>query len=76
MRRVLSSDDLNERCVYGPRKAVTVRVRRLALAQELQPALHCLLRSPQFGKLLMHDTDMILIDMNPNDPFDFYLDHY
>ncbi len=30
----------------------------------------------QFGKLLMHDTDMILIDMDPNDPFDFFLDHY
>src|SRR5579864_733324 len=30
----------------------------------------------QFGKLTMHDTDMILIDMDPQDPFDFYLDHY
>jgi hypothetical protein len=30
----------------------------------------------RFGKLTMHDTDMILIDMNPQDPFDFYLDHY
>ena len=30
----------------------------------------------QFGKLIMSDTDMILIDMDPNDPFDFYLDHY
>jgi hypothetical protein len=29
-----------------------------------------------FGKLTMHDTDMILIDMDPQDPFDFYLDHY
>lgn len=29
-----------------------------------------------FGKLTMHDTDMVLIDMNPQDPFDFYLDHY
>jgi len=30
----------------------------------------------RFGKLTMTDTDMILIDMNPADPFDFYLDHY
>ena len=30
----------------------------------------------RFGKLVMNDTDLILIDMDPNDPFDFYLDHY
>jgi hypothetical protein len=24
----------------------------------------------------MQDTDMVLIDMNPEDPFDFFLDHY
>jgi hypothetical protein len=24
----------------------------------------------------MSDTDMILLDMDPKDPFDFYLDHY
>ncbi len=30
----------------------------------------------QFGKLMMHDTDMVLIDPDPRDPFDFYLDHY
>jgi hypothetical protein len=30
----------------------------------------------RFGKLTMHDADLILIDMNPQDPFDFYLDHY
>jgi len=30
----------------------------------------------QFGKLIMNDTDLILIDSNPKDPFDFYLDHY
>lgn len=30
----------------------------------------------QFGKLIMIDTDMILIDPDPRDPFDFYLDHY
>lgn len=30
----------------------------------------------RFGKLTMSDTDMVLIDMNPADPFDFYLDHY
>jgi hypothetical protein len=30
----------------------------------------------RFGKLTMSDTDLILLDMAPNDPFDFYLDHY
>jgi hypothetical protein len=30
----------------------------------------------RFGKLTMHDADLILIDMDPRDPFDFYLDHY
>lgn len=30
----------------------------------------------RFGKLTMSDTDMSLIDMDPRDPFDFYLDHY
>jgi len=30
----------------------------------------------QFGKLLMTDTDMVLFDPAPKDPFDFYLDHY
>lgn len=30
----------------------------------------------RFGKLTMHDADLILIDMDPQDPFDFYLDHY
>lgn len=30
----------------------------------------------RFGKLTMNDTDMVLIDMDPRDPFDFYLVHY
>lgn len=30
----------------------------------------------RFGKLTMDDTDMVLIDMDPKDPFDFFLDHY
>jgi hypothetical protein len=30
----------------------------------------------QFGKLTMNDTDMVLIDSDPRNPFDFYLDHY
>ncbi len=30
----------------------------------------------RFGKLTMSDTDLTLIDMNPEDPFDFYLPHY
>jgi len=30
----------------------------------------------RFGKLTMTDTDLTLIDMDPRDPFDFYLEHY
>ncbi|MGH9567062.1 MAG: hypothetical protein ACRD4I_13825, partial [Candidatus Angelobacter sp.] len=30
----------------------------------------------KFGRLTMEDTDMVLIDPAPRDPFDFYLDHY
>ncbi|MBV9624413.1 MAG: hypothetical protein JOZ14_10585 [Acidobacteria bacterium] len=30
----------------------------------------------RFGKLTMADTDLVLIDMDPQDPFDFYLSHY
>jgi hypothetical protein len=30
----------------------------------------------RFGKLTMNSADMYLIDMDPHDPFDFYLDHY
>lgn len=30
----------------------------------------------RFGKLTMSEADMVLIDMDPKDPFDFYLDHY
>ena len=30
----------------------------------------------RFGKLLMTDADLILIDMDPNDPLDFFLNHY
>ena len=30
----------------------------------------------RFGKLTMAGTDMVLIDMDPRDPFDFFLDQY
>src|SRR5262245_49241983 len=30
----------------------------------------------RFGKLTMKDTDLEIIDKDPGDPFDFYLDHY
>jgi hypothetical protein len=30
----------------------------------------------RFGKLVMNDADLILIDMDPSDPLDFYLEHY
>jgi hypothetical protein len=30
----------------------------------------------RFGKVTMNDTDLVLLDMDPKDPFDFYLDRY
>lgn len=30
----------------------------------------------RFGKLTVNDTDLVLIDSDPRDPFDFFLDHY
>lgn len=30
----------------------------------------------RFGKLTMNQADLMLLDMDPKDPFDFYLDHY
>jgi len=30
----------------------------------------------RFGKLTMSDTDLVLIDLDPKDAFDFHLDHY
>jgi hypothetical protein len=30
----------------------------------------------RFNKLVMNDADLILIDMDPGDPLDFYLEHY
>jgi hypothetical protein len=30
----------------------------------------------QFGKLTMEDCDIVLMDMTPADPLDFFLDHY
>jgi hypothetical protein len=30
----------------------------------------------QFGKLTMHDSDLIMIDIDSRDPFVFFLDHY
>jgi hypothetical protein len=30
----------------------------------------------RFGKLVMNDADLILTDMDPNGPLDFFLDHY
>lgn len=32
--------------------------------------------SLRFGKLTMSDTDLVLLDLDPQDPFDFYLEHY
>jgi hypothetical protein len=30
----------------------------------------------RFGKLTMHDTDLMIVDAEPKDPFDFFLEQY
>jgi hypothetical protein len=30
----------------------------------------------RFGKLTMHDADLMILDAEPEDPFDFFLDQY
>jgi hypothetical protein len=30
----------------------------------------------KFGRLVMEDSDLVMLDMDPRDPFDFYLTHY
>jgi hypothetical protein len=30
----------------------------------------------RFGKLTMHDADLLIVDAEPEDPFDFFLDQY
>jgi hypothetical protein len=30
----------------------------------------------RFGKLTMTDTDLLIVDADPKDRFDFFLDHY
>jgi hypothetical protein len=67
-----------------------VRVERDRLVQLFGPGRAAALRPPdpsanymyyrggvlRFGKLTMTDTDMELIDQNPEDPFDFFQDRY
>ena len=49
-----------------------------ALEKPLQPGNYMAFRHGQlrFGKLTMSDADMILIDMDPGDPLEFFLEHY
>jgi hypothetical protein len=70
-------------------KVTSVRVERNSIIQtfggtgtapapKLQNANYMALRGNRLrcGKLTMDDADMILYDLNPDDPMDFYLDHY
>ena len=71
--------------IEGRLSSISVRgneiVQRYGSAVRLNPKIsgnYMAYRGAQlrFGKLTMSDTDLILIDMDPQDPFDFYLDHY
>lgn len=49
-----------------------------AMPMHVRPANYMAFRGNRlrFGKLTMRDSDMVLIDMDPKDPFDFFFDHY
>lgn len=55
---------------FGARQAAQIKYLRLPNYMSYQG------NQLRFGKLTMSDADMTLIDMDPGDPFDFYLDHY
>ena len=53
---------------YGTQSAPSVKISGNYMAYRGAPI--------RFGKLVMTDTDLILIDLDPRDPFDFYLARY
>jgi hypothetical protein len=53
---------------YGTQSAPSVKVAGNYMAYEGAQL--------RFGKLIMTDADLILIDLDPRDPFDFFLAHY
>jgi hypothetical protein len=70
-------------------KVTSVRVQRNSIIQtfggtgttpapKLQNANYMAFRGNRLrcGKLTMDDADIVLYDLNPDDPMDFYLDHY
>jgi hypothetical protein len=70
-------------------KVTSVRVERNSIIQtfggtgtapapKLQNANYMAFRGNRLrcGKLTMDDADIVLYDLNPDDPMDFYLDHY
>jgi hypothetical protein len=70
-------------------KVTSVRVERNSIIQtfggigtapapKLQNANYMAFRGNRLrcGKLTMVDADIVLYDLNPDDPMDFYLDHY
>lgn len=71
--------------IHGSLRAISIVGNQIVLEYGVQAALsakvsgnYMAYRGAQlrFGKLTMSDTDLVLIDMNPQDPFDFYLAHY
>jgi hypothetical protein len=70
-------------------KVTSVRVQRNSIIQtfggtgttpapKLQNANYMAFQGNRLrcGKLTMDDADIVLSDLNPDDPMDFYLDHY
>jgi hypothetical protein len=71
--------------IHGKLSSITVRGDEIVLeyGRAASPTLkiygnYMAYRGSQlrFGKLTMSDTDLTLIDLDPQDTFDFYLEHY
>jgi hypothetical protein len=64
--------------IQGNDIVLTFGVRQAASFAAKQPGNYIGFRHSdvRFGKLTMHDADLVMIDMDPLDPFDFYIDHY
>jgi hypothetical protein len=64
--------------IEGNTVVLTFGDPRLAALKPVQSGNYMSFRGAQlrFGKLTMSDADLILIDMDPGDPLDFFLNHY
>jgi hypothetical protein len=63
---------------FGPRSSVPAKCEAALRPADPQATNYMFYRggTVSFGKLTMRDTDLQLVDADPTDPSDFFLDHY